>query len=446
MVSSMAKVARQLLAVLLCLLVGRPGDAVKVELERNNWAVLVGTSRYWYNYRHVANTLTFYHHIKRLGIPDSQIILMLAEDMACNPRNAQPGTVYGDNRRLQNLYGEDVEVDYRGDEVSVENFIRLLTGRHPPDTPQNKRLQTDEMSNVLIFITGHSGDEFIKFQDWEEITSNDIADAFGQMHKMKRYRKIFWISDTCQAATLQNQFYSPDIIAIGSSGKKENSYSHHVDYDLGVAVIDRFTFHSLEYLNRLETSSKQTLKNFKDHFNPRLLYSNPEMRTDLFTQKPEETLITDFLASTGKMRFQGAVPKLARGALGNSSEILTQMLRLSGTSMSSCAAAGAREEDADNGVCAAGFASKGDAASAKTPGVQESGTASITRVESSLWTQLRSLWAASCRMANGGVGGKGAVPRVAASASQDVPVWDAASGSMGVAAFVAAALAAQKFV
>ena len=49
----MAKAGRQLLAVLLCLLVGRPGDAVKVELERNNWAVLVGTSRYWYNYRHV---------------------------------------------------------------------------------------------------------------------------------------------------------------------------------------------------------------------------------------------------------------------------------------------------------------------------------------------------------------------------------------------------------
>ena len=85
----------------------------------NNWAVLVETSRYWYNYRHAANapwnrflpfvsetggsfalfsmqvsrrvhhpiehcflaqTLSFYHTVKRLGIPDSQIILMMAED------------------------------------------------------------------------------------------------------------------------------------------------------------------------------------------------------------------------------------------------------------------------------------------------------------------------------------------------------------------------------
>lgn len=33
----------------------------------NNWAVLVCTSRFWFNYRHMANTLSFYHTVKRLG-------------------------------------------------------------------------------------------------------------------------------------------------------------------------------------------------------------------------------------------------------------------------------------------------------------------------------------------------------------------------------------------
>jgi phosphatidylinositol glycan class K len=59
----------------------------------SNWAVLVATSKYWYNYRHIANTLSFYRTVKRLGIPDSNIILMLAEDVACNPRNAYPSQV-----------------------------------------------------------------------------------------------------------------------------------------------------------------------------------------------------------------------------------------------------------------------------------------------------------------------------------------------------------------
>ena len=38
------------------------------------------------------------------------------------------GTVYSNANRALDLYGDAVEVDYRGAEVNVENFIRLLTG------------------------------------------------------------------------------------------------------------------------------------------------------------------------------------------------------------------------------------------------------------------------------------------------------------------------------
>jgi glycosylphosphatidylinositol transamidase (GPIT) subunit GPI8 len=53
---------------------------------------------------------------------------MLADDIACNPRNSFPGTVFNNADRALDLYGDNIEVDYRGYEVTVENFIRLLTG------------------------------------------------------------------------------------------------------------------------------------------------------------------------------------------------------------------------------------------------------------------------------------------------------------------------------
>ena len=56
---------------------------------------------------------------------------MLADDVACNPRNPFPATVFNNARREVDLYGENVEVDYRGYEVTVENVIRLLTGKIP---------------------------------------------------------------------------------------------------------------------------------------------------------------------------------------------------------------------------------------------------------------------------------------------------------------------------
>ncbi|KAJ2963061.1 hypothetical protein NQZ79_g1888 [Umbelopsis isabellina] len=152
----------------------------------NNWAVLVCTSRFWFNYRHIANTLSMYRTVKRLGIPDSNIILMLGDDVACNPRNKFPATVFNNAARLLDLYGDNVEVDYRGYEVTVENFIRMLTGRVSADTPRSKRLLSDDRSNIFVYMTGHGGDEFLKFQDAEEISAFDLADAFRQMWEKRR--------------------------------------------------------------------------------------------------------------------------------------------------------------------------------------------------------------------------------------------------------------------
>ncbi len=53
---------------------------------------------------------------------------MLADDMACNPRNPRPATVFNNANQQINVYGDDIEVDYRGYEVTVENFLRVLTG------------------------------------------------------------------------------------------------------------------------------------------------------------------------------------------------------------------------------------------------------------------------------------------------------------------------------
>ena len=98
----------------------------------NNWAVLVDTSAYWFNYRHFSNVLSVYQNIRAAGIPDERIILMLAEDIACNARNVFPGLVANNDRERFNLLTKDVQVDYRGAEVNVENVIRLFTSKKAP--------------------------------------------------------------------------------------------------------------------------------------------------------------------------------------------------------------------------------------------------------------------------------------------------------------------------
>lgn len=263
----------------------------------NNWAVIVSTSRFWFNYRHMANALSMYRTVKRLGIPDSQIILMLSDDIACNPRNAFQGEVFNNADRQLELYGDNIKVDYRGYEVTVENFIRLLTDRWPKEQPRSKRLLTDENSNIFIYLTGHGGDEFLKFQDAEEISSYDIADAFEQMYEKKRYNEIFFMIDTCQANTMYSKFYSPNIISCGSSALHESSYSHHSDVEIGVAVIDRFTYFTLEFLENITTTSTATLQDLFDYYTFEKIHSNVGIGTELFLRDPKDVLITDFFGN-----------------------------------------------------------------------------------------------------------------------------------------------------
>ncbi|MDI1487404.1 MAG: glycosylphosphatidylinositol anchor biosynthesis [Ramalina farinacea] len=268
----------------------------------SNWAVLVSTSRFWFNYRHLANVLSLYRTVKRLGIPDSQIILMLPDDMACNPRNAFPGTVYNNADRALDLYGDNIEVDYRGYEVTVENFIRLLTDRLGEDVPRGKRLGSDAGSNVLVYMTGHGGNEFLKFQDAEEIGGWDLADAFEQMWEKRRYNEMLFMIDTCQANTLFQHFYSPNIIATGSSEIDQSSYSHHADNDVGVAVIDRWTYYILDFLENEVTSptSQLTMGDLFDSYDETKIHSHPGVRWDLFPgneARGRERLVMDFFGN-----------------------------------------------------------------------------------------------------------------------------------------------------
>lgn len=108
--------------------------------------------------------------------------------------------------------------------------------------------------------------------------------------------------DTCQANTMFSRLYSPNIIATGSSEMDQSSYSHHADNDVGVAVIDRYTYYNLEFLENQvqDLSSRKTVGDLFDSYEIDKIHSNPGMRYDLFTggtSVARSRLITDFFGN-----------------------------------------------------------------------------------------------------------------------------------------------------
>lgn len=139
---------------------------------------------------------------------------------------------------------------------------------------------------------------------------------------------MLFMIDTCQANTLYSRFYSPNIIATGSSAIDQSSYSHHADNDVGVAVIDRYTYYNLDFLETQVTSpgSKLTLGNLFDSYDERKIHSQPGIRWDLFPggeQAGRERLVMDFFGNV-----QGVEIEADRGRVSNESEWKEDLRRL----------------------------------------------------------------------------------------------------------------------
>lgn len=108
--------------------------------------------------------------------------------------------------------------------------------------------------------------------------------------------------DTCQANTMYSRLYSPNIIATGSSELDQSSYSHHADNDVGVAVIDRYTYYNLEFLENQvkDLNSRKTVGELFDSYNFEKIHSHAGVRYDLFPGGAEgarSRLITDFFGN-----------------------------------------------------------------------------------------------------------------------------------------------------
>lgn len=187
---------------------------------------------------------------------------------------------------------------FTGYDVTVQNFIRLLTGRLSESTSKSKRLLTDSGSNILIYMTGHGGDGFLKFQDSEEITSIELADAFEQMRQKQRYNEILLITETCQAESMAQKLYSTGILGVGSSKVGEDSLSHHGDPTIGVYIIDRYTYYALDFLEKVSINSSKSLGQFLSDVCPkRLCISTVSVRKDLFKREVQKVPLTDFFGS-----------------------------------------------------------------------------------------------------------------------------------------------------
>jgi len=263
------------------------------------FAIIVSSSRYWFNYRHTSNALAIYNSLRIRNVSDDHILLFLAEQHACDARNSMHAgrIVNGKDQsgrsdlKDSNVLPMDIEIDYSGVECTQESVLRAISGRHYPNTPSHRRLP-DSMgpsSTLLVYLTGHGGNGFLKFHDFEEMSYPELAASLFDARASGRFGRALVIADTCQAESIgygigiqngKNEeeelmwttqlikiplfisgifsevesqpegglFHIPGAVILSSSVTGQNSYAIQHDDDLGLSPADGLTHELYEIL------------------------------------------------------------------------------------------------------------------------------------------------------------------------------------------------------
>jgi phosphatidylinositol glycan class K len=87
---------------------------------------------------------------------------MLPENHACNARNQLPGTLFIELDHKKNLYCEDIEVDYKAEDLTFDSILNIIRGRYSNYFPHSKKILSNEKSRIFIYMNGHAGENFFK--------------------------------------------------------------------------------------------------------------------------------------------------------------------------------------------------------------------------------------------------------------------------------------------
>lgn len=207
-----------------------------------HYALLINTSSLFHNYRHTSNVLALNSILRSGGYREDNMVTLLKDEVLSDPRNVRAKLCVGGAALVP---GVDFVHDGAG--ATYWDVLSCLSGRH------RKLVGMDGSSTLVIYITGHGGELFIKYCNREYFYREDITRAILKIQEVRRIKKMLIIIDTCQADSLLDMdriSREGNITVIATSKVGESSLSANPNEAYGVYPIDLF-------IERLHTLHRQ---------------------------------------------------------------------------------------------------------------------------------------------------------------------------------------------
>jgi len=207
-----------------------------------NWALLVAGSNGWFNYRHQADVCHAYQILHKNGIPDSNIVVMMYDDLAENKQNPTKGII------INHPHGKDVyhgvPKDYTGSTVTPENFINILLGNKAAmqGIGSGKVIESGPDDNVFVYFTDHGAVGLVAFPS-DVLYANDLNATITTMYTEKKYKQMVIYIEACESGSMLENILLDNInvYATTASNAEESSYACYNDLRRGTYLGDCYS-------------------------------------------------------------------------------------------------------------------------------------------------------------------------------------------------------------
>jgi ABC-type branched-subunit amino acid transport system substrate-binding protein len=210
------------------------------------WALIVAGSNEWGNYRHQSDALAQYQLLKKSGLGDDRIILVLADDIAGNEANPYPGVVqYVDGG--ENMY-EGVQIDYNLSEITATALLDILSGKQSETLDQV--ILSGPGDNIYVYLSGHGNQngffvdspDPLSYSQGALLTPQALNTALKSMNASDRYRQVLLVVEACHSGALGQTLNAPNALMLTAANPYENSLAANRREIDGVWLADQFSY------------------------------------------------------------------------------------------------------------------------------------------------------------------------------------------------------------
>jgi legumain len=206
-------------------------------LTNTHYAVLIAGSADFYNYRHQSDVFHAYQLLISNGVPKDKIIVFAYDDIAHAKENPFKGKVF--NRPDKNGPGIDVyagvEIDYKGADVTIDNFKNVLLGNADKmkKTGTGRVLKSTKDDNVFIYYSDHGAAGMLMMPTGELFYADDLLSTLKEMHEKEQYKNLVFYLEACESGSMFEGLLPENIniYATTAAEPDQNSFAQYCPPD-----------------------------------------------------------------------------------------------------------------------------------------------------------------------------------------------------------------------